>query len=221
MYDTGYIKGNKERGAKNINKKRMVVFFFFLLILETKEGGVRVSVPLMRNEKLVWSSFPGRNYRVYTFIKDMIAGIIAAILAFAFIPEKYTTISYWIMGISLGICLVIAIFHQLEFLFIRYYITSERIMIRRGILQVKLISLKYEHIINTEIKQTIAERMISTGSIYLFNANDDSEESSSKDKLSSLQNVDDPMKIYIMIQELIEDNELRMRKKASRQDDEE
>lgn len=170
-----------------------------------------MSIHLMKDEEIVWSSFPGRNYRLFILARDLGLGILSSVLSTQ-IPKmmylEFSTKTLFIMAsVIFALFLIFAIVNQITFLLTRYYLTTERVVIKKGILNRRLTSLKYEHIIDTKIKQPFQELVIKTGSIYIFNANDNySSLEEGPQNISCLKHIDNPYHIHSKLEQLIEND---------------
>lgn len=170
-----------------------------------------MSLRLMNKEKLVWTSFAGRNFRRFIFMRDIIITAAVSIITnqgissmLPGVPEKYITLFTWII-VSLGV--LFAFVSQINFYLVRYYLTTERAVIQYGILSRRITTINLENIHDTKVFQTFFDRTINCGTIYLFTANDSHVADSKDDPLNRVpcfRNIDDPMKIYNQLAELIE-----------------
>lgn len=173
-----------------------------------------MSLQLMKDEKILWKSYPGKKYRTFLFITQfglallisIFFGVVAKELGMgAVFTSKVTTI------ISIGIVLVGLIYagyNQLMFLFIQYFITTDRIIIKRGWLNRKLSSTKHENIHDTKVEQSFTERLISTGHVYIFTANDTnvSLDSSFLNTVPCFKSIDDPFMVHQLLEQAVEEN---------------
>jgi len=161
----------------------------------------------MKDEEIIWESFQGKNYRVYHFIKDTFLTAIITIAIFFLLnkalPEYATEVTLAVLIIGV----IYIIIEQIKLMLVKYVITSERVIIKRGWLNVKLTSISLINILDTKAEQSFAERMIKTGTVYLFTAND----SQNNDKnfiqnVPEIANIDHPFDRHAMIAEIIKDS---------------
>lgn len=173
-----------------------------------------MSVQLMTNEELVWKSFPGVRYRSFIFARDFFTFVFSSIIFYYgmsdLLPGLFSdkVLLYISWGISI-IGLIFSSFNQIQFLLIKYYITTERLIIMKGFFNRKLTSIKLEHIHDTKVIQSFSERLIKTGSIYVFTANDSNgsdDENNFLNRVPSIKNIDDPFVIHRKLEEMLELN---------------
>lgn len=172
-----------------------------------------MSIHFMSNEELIWKSFPGVRYRSFIFARDFSLFIFFAILFYygvdEFIPGFLSDKVLLSLTFSIGgIGLIFAGITQIQFLLVRYYLTSERLIIKRGFFNRNLTSIKLEHVHDTKIVQSFSERLIGTGSIYLFTAND-SKGADGEDvlhRVPAIKNIDDPFLVHQKVEEMVERN---------------
>jgi len=173
-----------------------------------------LSIHLMTNERLVWSSFPGVRYRSFIFARDLSAFIFSAIIFYYGLGESLPGLisDKTLLYISFAIGLIgffFASVTQIQFLLIRYYLTTERLIIKKGFFNRKLTSIKLEHVHDTKVIQSFSERMIKTGSIYVFTANDSNGGNAEEDilhRVPSIKNIDDPFLVHQKLEEMLELN---------------
>src|SRR5690625_4448216 len=135
------------------------------------------------------------------------------------------------LKILVFVCLLVLIFiaaKQIQLILVRYIVTNERVIIRRGLLNVRLTSINLVNILDTKVEQRFYERLINTGTVYLFTANDSQNtdenfiqnvpeianiyepfnEIKNTDKnfiqnVQEIANIDEPFKRHTMIAEII------------------
>lgn len=200
-----------------------------------KERGVKIlGVQLIRGEQVVWKSFPGKNYRMFIFFRDMMLTIIISMLVYKssesflnFLPQKVVT--YTSVGIGL-VGLLYCLITQINFLLVRYFITNERILIQRGLISRHLTSVKFENINDVKVEQSISDRMLKIGTIYFFTANDSGSPMNDSNPLYSIpafKTIDNPFQIHAIVEEQLEEQKEKkleksnpkQKKQSSRYDD--
>ncbi|GAB6443889.1 hypothetical protein bcgnr5390_16740 [Bacillus luti] len=169
-------------------------------------------VPMMDGEQVVWSGRKGVRYRTFVFLRDFsIFAIIGYFVWFILTQEIFrsmlgdSTGKIYLSLILIG-CLVIGI-RQLSFMFLTYTITTERTIISEGFLSRNVASIKHEHIRDMKVKQTFFQRIIGIGNLYLFTANDVSENSKDKNFLNKtpcLDMIDSPFILHAKLEKLCE-----------------
>lgn len=167
-----------------------------------------MAIHLMDNESIVWRSHQGKNYRRFFLIRDLLLTIIVSVLIFYSLNTIITLSNKKMVWIITGLVFVIGIIvmgiKQFTLLMSLYIITTERVIIKRGWLNRRLTSIKLENIIDTKAEQSFAERLIKTGTIYLFTAND-SHNSDEKfiQNVPEISNIDYPFKRHAKIVKLL------------------
>src|SRR5690625_7757427 len=79
------------------------------------------------------------------------------------------------LKILVFVCLLVLIVIaaiQIQLILVIYIVINERVIIRRGLLNVRLTSINLVNILDTKVEQRFYERLINTGTVYLFTAND-------------------------------------------------
>jgi uncharacterized membrane protein YdbT with pleckstrin-like domain len=173
-----------------------------------------MSIHLMRDEQIVWSSFPGKRYRSYVFFRDLCFYLIAAVLLHECLNQLLPTIHTALIrnlpyGLA-GLGIILAGINQLKFLLVRYYLTTDRIVISTGFFSRRLSSIKFVHISDIKINQTFSERLLKTGTIYIFTANDSNineDDSNSLNRVAAFKNIDEPFDVHSKLEELMENRE--------------
>lgn len=167
-----------------------------------------MGIHLLRGETIIWKSFPGTRYRLMVLFRDVTISIAAGFVlaeGLKMMNESISTSALWTGGgIAAGLGLLFSLINQLNFLLVRYYITNERVLIKKGFLNVKLTSIKHEHIVDTKVTQRLSDRVINTGTIFLFTANDTAASQNDQDPLNvtpSFQNIDEPFRIHQLLEE--------------------
>lgn len=163
----------------------------------------------MRNEKIVWKSYPGKNYRMFILGRDLALGIFSSLIIYFLLEffgiknQKALIIS---SGVIFGLWSILAGANQISLILVQYIVTTERIIIKKGWLNRNLISIRHENIVDTEVKQSMKERIINTGTIYLYTANDN--QASELNKTPMIENVDFPFKRHTKIMEVLDKMEV-------------
>jgi|SRR5690625_791916 len=167
-----------------------------------------MAIHLMDDEKIIWKSFQGKNYRLTILIRDILLSTLAIFLIHYSFTEigmfKGNGTNWKITGVlSLLAILVIGV-NQLKLLMQIYVITNERIIIKRGWLNRKLTSIKLVNILDTKAEQSFGERLIKTGTVYLFTANDShNNDDSFIQNVPKIENIDNPFERHSKISQLL------------------
>lgn len=164
----------------------------------------------MKDEEVVWESYQGKSYRMFHLIKDSFV-LIFGIIAIYFLVGKVSTASinkYMLILFLIGACYIAV--QQIKMVLIKYVITNERIIIKRGWLNVKLTSISLVNILDTKAEQTVWEKIIKTGTVYLFTANDSqNDDSNFIQNVPKIANIDDPFTRHSKIAELLKESKKR------------
>lgn len=164
-----------------------------------------MAVSLMKNEKIVWKSYPGKNYRLFVLGRDLALGIFSALVVYFLLEflgvknQKALFIPSVVIFVLWGI---LAAANQIALILVQYILTTERIIIKKGWLNRTLISIRHENIVDTEVKQSVKERVINTGTIYLYTANDS--QTSELNKTPMIENIDFPFERHTKIMEVLD-----------------
>lgn len=166
-----------------------------------------MSVHLMKDEEVIWESFQGKNYRIFHLLKDTLF-LIMVLLVLRFFADKVITVptgKYILFLFLIGIIYITI--KQIQMLLIKYVITNDRVIIRRGWLNVKLTSISLVNILDTKVEQSFWERLIKTGTVYLFTANDSqNNDDNFIQNVPKIANIDDPFKRHSKIAEIIKES---------------
>jgi len=171
-----------------------------------------MAINYMKGEEVVWESYQGKNYRLFHLIKDLlmvliITGLIYYMLNMV-IPDSSLKITLVLLLIGVGYI----IFEQVQLTLVRYVITNERVIIKRGWFNVKLTSISLINILDTKVEQKFTERLIKTGTVYLFTANDSqNSDDNFIQNVPKIANVDNPFERHTMIAEIIKDTKAKKR----------
>lgn len=163
-----------------------------------------MAIHLKRNENIVWKSHPGKNYRTLILFRDLLLGIFSSVFIYLGLKEFGMESKSALLGISgfiFGLWLLLGVVNQISMILITYVVTNERIIIKRGWLNRKLIDIPLDHIVTTEVRQSFQERVISSGTIYIKTANDVGTDG---DKIN---NIDNPFRLNTLISEVIDEVE--------------
>lgn len=171
-----------------------------------------MAIHLMENESIVWKSHQGKNYRRFFLIRDILLGLILSGLTFYVLQTFMNSsgnINPWMISIIVFlIFLIFAGIHQFLLMIDLYVITTDRVIIKRGLLNRKITSIKIENIIDTKIEQSFLKRLIKTGTIYLFTANDShNNDEEFIQNVPEISNIDHPFKEHAKIVELFKKND--------------
>lgn len=167
-----------------------------------------MAIQLMKNEEILWQSHEGQNYRKYILVRDSILALLIMIVTFfvlstfvSFISGKLT---FFFIGIVFIISIITIAVNQFMLFTNLYVITNERVIIKRGWLNRRITSIRLENIIDTKAEQNFRGRLIKSGTIYLFTANDSQNSDDEFIKnVPEISNVDDPFKRHSKIVELL------------------
>lgn len=153
---------------------------------------------LSEDEELVLATGFGKNYMRHKFIYLMLwpGGIAIALgLAWAYFTES--NIGYGLLAGLAGsiiIGLLLAIWHYHAN---RYILTTRRVIIKKGLVSVKLISALYDKITHIEVEQGVLDRLIMKhGNIIINTAG------GNKDQLL-ISAIDEPIKFKNLLERLI------------------
>lgn len=171
-----------------------------------------MSLYLMKGERILWKSFPGKRFRMFILTRDLaLTALFGYLLHYALTALGQDFISgslIWkiiLCGVVFGFIMAGA--NQISFLFTRYYITNDRLIIKRGFISRKLTSIKHENIHDTKVHQSIFERGLRCGNVYVFTANDSNvseDDQNPLNKVPCLKQIDDPFKIHNLLSEVKE-----------------
>lgn len=165
-----------------------------------------MAIHLKRGEYTIWKSYPGKNYRLLILFRDLILGVLSSLI-FYFGLKEYEIVSAivttWISVVILLLWVLLALVNQISLMLIKYLVTNERIIIKRGWLNRNLIDIPNGHVVTTEVKQSLQERLINSGTIYIKTAND---VNTTGDKIA---NIDNPFFINTIISEVVDDDAIK------------
>src|SRR5699024_554637 len=167
-----------------------------------------MAVHSMDDEKIIWKSYQGKRYRLTIFIRDLLFAVLAIGLLHYAIGEigilKEGNTLWKMTGILSLLAIIIIGINQLKLLMMVYVITNERVIIKRGWLNRKLISIRLENIIDTKAEQSFSERLIRTGTVYLFTANDSqNSDDTFIQNAPKISNIDNPFERHSEISQLL------------------
>src|SRR5699024_12425469 len=98
-----------------------------------------MAIKYMKDEEVVWESYQGKNYRLFYLIKDLLMVLILTVLIYYLLDTVIPNSSLKITLVFLLIGLGYIIIEQVKLRLVRYVITNERVIIKRGWFNVKLI----------------------------------------------------------------------------------
>lgn len=187
-----------------------------------------MGIKLLDGEEVVWKSFPGKRYRTVILFRDLSISFFVALMIqqvlVNLLPDFFKDgLGFKVAAVFFFIGFCIAMYTQINFLLVRYMMTTERIVISKGFLNRDLTSLKYEHILDTKVKQSFADMIIKTGTVFITNANDraDERDASALDRIASFKNIDDPFFVHKTLEEFIEEQQgVRHNKKSKFKEEE-
>lgn len=161
----------------------------------------------MKDEKIIWESYQGKTYRMFHLIKTSLL-FLSILVLFIYIKSLLEINFMWKPFLALLIIGAIYIFvEQFKLKLVKYVITNERVIIKRGWLNIKLTSINLVNILDTKAEQTFKERLIRTGTIYLFTANDSqNSEDNFIQNVPRIANVDNPFERHSEIAEIIKES---------------
>jgi uncharacterized membrane protein YdbT with pleckstrin-like domain len=131
-------------------------------------------------ENIIYRCRPSRKAFVFEYILFFIALIISIIVIYPLMVSKLTNTSTVIlksMGYILGI-ITLAILIKIEYKIWskRYAITTQRIIVSEGIFSENFRSSVHEKITDIGLKQTLLDKILNTGTIYINTAGSDNVE---------------------------------------------
>lgn len=169
---------------------------------------------LINGEEIIWKSFPGKRYRMFILFRDIFVSLFLVMMLY------YTTLEYapieiekttllLICSVLFGLGLFIALIHQIQFLLIQYFITNERVVIKRGFFNRRLSSVKLEHVLDIEVRQNFTERIIGVGTLYITNANDRQFDSGTEalTDAAAFKFIDTPWERHRELEQILEDHD--------------
>lgn len=170
-----------------------------------------MAIKLMNNEEIIWKSHEGKNYRKFILFRDSLVWLLIICLIFYVLNNvlsDYISLSFKFKFIFMVISLIVALtfifINQFLLLMNLYVITNERVIIKSGLLNRRVTSIRLENIIDTKAEQNFIGRLIKSGTIYLFTANDSQ---NSDDEfimnVPKFANIDDPFTRHSKIVELL------------------
>lgn len=161
----------------------------------------------MKDEEIIWESYQGKRYRMFHLIKDSVLLLLLTFSLYYF-AEKITTTPIWkyiLILFLLGICYIGI--KQIKMILIKYVITNERVIIKRGWLNVKLTSISLVNVLDMKAEQSVWEKIINTGTVYLFTANDSqNNDDNFIQNVPKIANIDDPFSRHSKIAELLKES---------------
>lgn len=172
-----------------------------------------MSIHLIKDERIVWQSHPGKRYRTYIFFRDVVFTFIISLIFHELFKEVPTVIEMvgeenikW-GSVGIGVFgFLFALFHQISFMFTTYYITTERTVIKKGFISRDIKSIKHEHVHDTHKSQTIFDRLLGCGTIRIFTANDNRNSLDPYIKIPTIENIDNPAQVHTTLEQWLEEN---------------
>lgn len=155
---------------------------------------------LSQDEEVRWSGRPSR----YTIALAVLGGIALAVLGIvltlwalpvaddAFVPRWVGYAPLVLTAIGLGVALTT----YLNWLRLLYVITDEEIYVKRGLISRDVTQVRLDRVQNTAYNQSILERLLSYGDIYVYTAGTDTDD-------ISFQNVPRPDQVKNTLTELL------------------
>jgi len=169
-----------------------------------------VAIRLMQDEEILWESYQGVSYRRLHLIKDSLLTlmIVGAIYFMVNAIGSLPAIKISLLALVIGVAYVAI--EQFKLRLVKYVITNERVIIRKGWLNVKLTSINLINILDTKAEQTVLEKLIRTGTVYLFTANDSqNSDDNFLQNVPKIANIDDPFGLHSKISEIIKESKRR------------
>lgn len=161
----------------------------------------------MKDEEIIWESYQGKRYRMFHLVKDSVLLLLLTFSLYYF-AGKITTTPIWkyiLMLFLLGISYIGI--KQIKMILIKYVITNERVIIKRGWLNVKLTSISLVNVLDMKAEQSVWEKIINTGTVYLFTANDSqNNDDNFIQNVPKIANIDDPFSRHSKIAELLKES---------------
>jgi len=159
---------------------------------------------LFKNEEIIWESYQAKKYRLFFFIRDLLILLLSLFVVWKATSSFSASSTLKILGLVGLLGLIFIAAKQIQLILVRYIVTNERVIIRRGLLNVRLTSINLVNILDTKVEQRFYERLINTGTVYLFTANDSQNtDENFIQNVPEIANIDEPFKRHTMIAEII------------------
>lgn len=117
---------------------------------------------MLPDERVLWSDHPAWRAQILFMVKWGLLALVPAILA-ALFPMPGSE-SRW-FGLSLILLLVVVLFAAIERARTFYWVSTKRIVVRRGILSRHIQSTGFERVQNVNLHQSLLDRILGIGSV--------------------------------------------------------
>jgi len=151
---------------------------------------------LLPNEKLLYESFPSWYAEVGNLTPAVTALLIAIVILIYYFISDIGFILPIVSGILFLASLLLLFMSAYSHYSTRYFITSERVLKRHGLVSKHLDGIPYAKIQNIEMHKRVGERLVDIGDIFLDVAGGPGIE-------LVLDNVPDPEKAHKIIMEMM------------------
>lgn len=129
---------------------------------------------LAADEKILWQGGPA--WSNYLGMLLLILLLLAAGVALPFLPaetvEGVRTAGYVLIGLAVLLFLIVAVQRATQ----RYTVTTQRAMVRRGLLSRHEWELELRHVRDIQLKQSFGQRVLRTGTLEISSAGRDTAE---------------------------------------------
>lgn len=158
---------------------------------------------LMPGEKELWFSYPGKRYRLFIFLRDFAISILLGFGTYFFIDYFNIELGKFKLYIPIAISLlmiILGIYNQILLMLVRYRITNKRVIIKKGLINRRLMDIKLKNILETEVKQNVNQLMMGCGTIFIYTANDVYENYGNGEQTTPrIENIDNPFEIHNLL----------------------
>jgi len=151
---------------------------------------------LLPSEKLLYDSFASWYSEASTLILSGVALLIAFLVTLYFLIAGISSFVLFVPAVMLFASILMVWMSAHSHYSVRYFITSERILKRRGLLSKHLDGVPYDKIQNIEMHKKLGEKLVDIGDIFIDVAGGPGLE-------LVLNNIPDPEKPHKMINDMI------------------
>src|SRR5699024_2734305 len=104
---------------------------------------------LFETEDVIWESYQGKGYRFFYLARDVFILLILLIATWFATKSLTNSTTFKIMGGFLFLGSIYITVKQIQLILVKYLITNERVIIKRGWLNVRLTSINLVNILDT------------------------------------------------------------------------
>ena len=122
---------------------------------------------LLPGEKLIYDSFPSWYSEASTLILSGVALIIAFLVTLYVLIAKISSFVLFVPGVMIFASLLLIWMSINSHYSVRYFITSERVLKRYGLLSKHLDGVPYNKIQNIEMHKKLGEKLVDIGDIFI------------------------------------------------------